>query len=42
MCPQNYAEYLLKKDVKTDKLPVVLIVVTLCLIVRFFVCIFVK
>jgi len=34
---QNYAEYLLKKDVKRDKLLVVLIVVTLlCLIVRFF------
>jgi len=34
---QNYAEYLLKKDVKRDKLLVVLIVVTLlCLIVWFF------
>ena len=34
---QNYAEYLLKKDVKRNKLLVVLIVVTLLrLIVRFF------
>ena len=34
---QNYSEYLLKKDFKSDKLQVVLIAVTLlCLVVRFF------